>query len=345
MPIVITSALGSGSVKKSPAAAVTRSLRPAASIARFAIGSTTGRSKLVQRMCGWRSATMIESWPVAPPTSHSVWYLEKSNFSASAWKWPVEMPGHRVHELLEPGRVGVELVEHRLAGVLDLVLRLAGPQRLGEVAPEPDTAARWPSRGCRRCRPGSPCRGTPRSPRCCGSAPLARLRRDRAARARPARRGSRGPRAVVEPELARRSRHRSSRRRRAGEQLELDGRQERLRRPEPHPHLHDLRRIDVPVHAGGRYSNSAHERSPGNRRGCRVTGSARLPRPPGHGRGSAPLLARSRSELLRRRCERARAAAELEGGRAALAREPRSSTPSTCHHSARTRSRSTSTTT
>jgi hypothetical protein len=43
---------------------------------------------------------------------------------------------HRFHELLQPRRVAVELVEHRLAGVLDLVLRLAGPQRLGEIAPE-----------------------------------------------------------------------------------------------------------------------------------------------------------------------------------------------------------------
>ena len=77
-------------------------------------------------------------------------------------------PGHRVHELLEPVRVAVELLEHRLAGVLDLVLGLAGPQRLGEIAPESDTAARWPSRGSRRCRRGSPCRERRRSPACCG---------------------------------------------------------------------------------------------------------------------------------------------------------------------------------
>ena len=43
---------------------------------------------------------------------------------------------HRGHELLEPRRVAVELVEHRLAGVLDLVLRLARLQRLGQIAPE-----------------------------------------------------------------------------------------------------------------------------------------------------------------------------------------------------------------
>ena len=43
---------------------------------------------------------------------------------------------HRLHELLEPRRVAVELVEHRLAGLLDLVLGLPGLQRLGEIAPE-----------------------------------------------------------------------------------------------------------------------------------------------------------------------------------------------------------------
>lgn len=33
---------------------------------------------------------------------------------------------HRCHELLEPRRVAVELLEYRLTGVLDLVLGLAG---------------------------------------------------------------------------------------------------------------------------------------------------------------------------------------------------------------------------
>ena len=43
---------------------------------------------------------------------------------------------HRVHELLESRRIAVELLEHRLPGVLDLVLGLAGLQRFGEIAPE-----------------------------------------------------------------------------------------------------------------------------------------------------------------------------------------------------------------
>ena len=40
----MTSALGSGSAKKSPEAAVTRSDSPAAAMALSAIGTTTGRS-------------------------------------------------------------------------------------------------------------------------------------------------------------------------------------------------------------------------------------------------------------------------------------------------------------
>ena len=43
---------------------------------------------------------------------------------------------HRIHELLEPLGLAVELGEHGRAGVLDLVLRVAGPESLGEVAPE-----------------------------------------------------------------------------------------------------------------------------------------------------------------------------------------------------------------
>ena len=43
---------------------------------------------------------------------------------------------HRIHELLEPLGLAVELGKHGRAGVLDLVLRAAGPESLGEVAPE-----------------------------------------------------------------------------------------------------------------------------------------------------------------------------------------------------------------
>src|SRR5437868_7132486 len=43
---------------------------------------------------------------------------------------------HRVHELLEARRVCVELSEHGLAGLLDLVLRLSGFQCWREIGPE-----------------------------------------------------------------------------------------------------------------------------------------------------------------------------------------------------------------
>jgi hypothetical protein len=56
IPIVVTSASGSGSPKKSPPTASTRSLNPAASIVRLAIGSTTGRSRwcISCEGAGWR---------------------------------------------------------------------------------------------------------------------------------------------------------------------------------------------------------------------------------------------------------------------------------------------------
>ena len=44
--------------------------------------------------------------------------------------------GHRAHELLEASGVAVELLEHRLAGVLDLVLRATGLERLRQISPE-----------------------------------------------------------------------------------------------------------------------------------------------------------------------------------------------------------------
>src|SRR5581483_1648504 len=43
---------------------------------------------------------------------------------------------HRLEERAEPGGIGVELLEHRLAAVLELVLRLAGLERGLEIAPE-----------------------------------------------------------------------------------------------------------------------------------------------------------------------------------------------------------------
>src|ERR1700737_197859 len=44
---------------------------------------------------------------------------------------------HRVHELLQSRWVCIELAEHGLACLLDLVLRLSGFQRGREIGPEP----------------------------------------------------------------------------------------------------------------------------------------------------------------------------------------------------------------
>ena len=48
---------------------------------------------------------------------------------------------HRVHELLEPPGLAVELSEHGGACVFDLVLRAAGAEAFGQIPPEPVQAA------------------------------------------------------------------------------------------------------------------------------------------------------------------------------------------------------------
>lgn len=125
MLIVMTSASGNGSVRKSPLAVVTRSVAPAASMAALAIGSTTGRSKLVQRRWVWRAATMSASWPVAPPMSHRSPVgaeVESLGEREEACSGDV---AHGPHELLQPDRVAVKVLEHRLSGALHFVLRFA----------------------------------------------------------------------------------------------------------------------------------------------------------------------------------------------------------------------------
>ena len=67
---MIRSALGSGSLKKSPEAVRMRSLRPAAVIFLRAMGSTGGKSKDVHRRWGWRRATSIDRMPVALEELH-----------------------------------------------------------------------------------------------------------------------------------------------------------------------------------------------------------------------------------------------------------------------------------
>jgi len=87
-------------------------------------------------MCGCRFATSMLSKPVAPPTSHKVLNRLKSNFSEKASKLSRDKPGHPAKELLQPGRVGVELFEHSLVAVLNLILRLTGAQGFRQIVPE-----------------------------------------------------------------------------------------------------------------------------------------------------------------------------------------------------------------
>ena len=141
--------------------------------------------------------------------------------------------------------VCVQLGEHRLAGVLDLVLRLPGLERLGRGRPRSDRGARWPSRGCRRCRPGCSCRGRARVS---GVLRVARRRaRRRRARRKPQRHQRVGEVGHARADGARAPAPSSVAGHRAlaerGEQLELDRGQQRLRRPEAHADLHDVRRI------------------------------------------------------------------------------------------------------
>src|SRR5262249_46386322 len=102
MPMVMMSALGKGSLKKSPDAVVMRWLKPAAPMLLVATGATGGKSKLIHLRCGCFFATSMESRPVAPPTSQSVLNGEKSNLSANASKLMRE-PGHRTQKLLQFG--------------------------------------------------------------------------------------------------------------------------------------------------------------------------------------------------------------------------------------------------
>lgn len=125
IPIVMTSAFGSGSLKKSPDAVFTRSDEPSRAIALAAIGSTAGKSNDTQRICGCLFATRIESRPLAPPTSHNVWYLEKSTLSARALKVSRENLVMGSDELLESLRLRVQRSEDRFLTMFNFVVWLS----------------------------------------------------------------------------------------------------------------------------------------------------------------------------------------------------------------------------
>ena len=151
---------------------------------------------------------------------------------------------HRVHELLEPRRVAVQLVEHRLAGVLDLVLRLPGPQRLGEIAPEsiqPGVQHLEDPADVRRALLVEERRGLRRvAIAAVGAVAVALEEPQRDERVEkvvdPAR-------VQPEPFAELLTGHRLVAELR--EQLQLDRREQRLRRPEPHPDLHDVGGIEL----------------------------------------------------------------------------------------------------
>jgi hypothetical protein len=164
-------------------------------------------------------------------------------------------PLHRGHELLEPRRVAVELLEHRPAGVHDLVLGPAGPQRLGQVSPESVQAR------VRHLEDPSDVRGAPLvQRRRFGRVAIAALAPD--AIALEELQGDERVDEVVdrsrmeaEPLADLLTGHRVVTESR--EQLQPNGRQQRLRRPEPHADLHDVGGIEVCSRHGARATRTA----------------------------------------------------------------------------------------
>ena len=160
--------------------------------------------------------------------------------------------GHGVHELLQTSGVAVQLVEHRPAGVLDLVLRLTCLQRLGEVAPEPVQP------GVAHLQHTADVGRAGFVEKCCRlrGVGVAGVRAVAVADQHPPREKGVGevrhsPRVQAQPvfDLARRQRGRGQ----VGEQLQLDRRQQRLGGHETLTQLHDLGRVKMI----GRHSGSA----------------------------------------------------------------------------------------
>jgi hypothetical protein len=79
---------------------------------------------------------MQASCPVAPPTVRHRPVGREVELVGEGLEIGEADPAHRIHELLEPLGIGIKLFEHRLARMLDLVLRLAGLERGRQIAPE-----------------------------------------------------------------------------------------------------------------------------------------------------------------------------------------------------------------
>ena len=158
------------------------------------------------------------------------------NFAAIAMLAPRLRPVIASRNCSQARGVGVQRVEEAGLAVLDFVLRLAGAQRLGEIAPEADRAARWPSRECRRCRTACSGRGTGRSRACWRSG------RRRGSRKPSATSVSRKSRADARMQAEPRSAGRLESPAAAGEfgeHAQLDGAEQGLGRPESQARLQD----------------------------------------------------------------------------------------------------------
>ena len=138
---MIRSALGNSSCRKSISPAATRPARPASSMWRSAIGCTTGRSQEREERCGWRAGDDRRQLAGRAADVGERPVRREIELVGKGLEIGARDAGHRRHELLEPRRIGIELVEHRLAALLDLVLRLAGAERRGEIGPEGIEAA------------------------------------------------------------------------------------------------------------------------------------------------------------------------------------------------------------
>src|SRR4029453_5459374 len=114
--MVMTSALGNGSAKKSRSIVETRSSRPAADI--FRPGNKNGQ---------------LASRPTDVAQGSILGEIE---FLSEGLKVAGRHAAHCVHELFESLGLAVQFGEHRRARVFDLVLRLSAPESFSEVSPE-----------------------------------------------------------------------------------------------------------------------------------------------------------------------------------------------------------------
>jgi hypothetical protein len=152
----------------------------------------------------------------------------------------------RLHELFKACGVAVELLEDRLAGELDLGLRLAGLERLSEVTPEPVGP------GVAHLEEPPDIGGALRveERRRFGTVAVAAvgalsIALEEAQRDQRVEKVVDRPRVQPEPCTDFLTRHRRATQ--MAEQVQLDGREQSLRRPEPDADFHDVRRIQLGV--------------------------------------------------------------------------------------------------